>query len=138
MIGRESVFDPHVWRDWLPVLAVRNFDVPFHPIQNWFINRCSSEVDGLPAEGTFWRLVSNAVQALSADSMLVGADQSGCPPPPAVLVEADGALPALLHAAFIPHFYFKNYTYVPGIRILNLEYLIMTDDFTQIMTKCWP
>ena len=46
----------------------------------------------------------NAVQTLSADGVLVGADQGGSPPALAVVVEADGALPALPHVALIPHF----------------------------------
>ena len=121
MIGRESVFDPHVRRDCLPVIVARGFNVPFQPIENWLIDRCFSEVDGFPAEGTFWRLVSNTIQALSADSVLMGADQGGCPPAPAVLVIADGALPALLHVALIPHFYFMNYTYVPGNSNIKLR-----------------
>ena len=46
----------------------------------------------------------NAVQTLSADGVQVGADQGWRPPTSAVLVEADGALPALLQVALIPHF----------------------------------
>ena len=81
-----------------------DLEIPFQSIENRFIYRGFSEVDGLPAEGTVGRLAPHAVQALSADGVLVGADQGGRPPAPAVLVEADGALPALPHVALIPHF----------------------------------
>ena len=83
---------------------MRDFDVPFQFIEKLLVDSCFAEVDGLPAEGTVGRLVPHAVQALRADGVPVGADQGGHPPAPAVLVEADGALPALLQVALIPPF----------------------------------
>ena len=118
LVIRESVINPPVCRDCLPVIVARGFNVPFQPIEKRLVDNCFAEVDGLPAEGTVGRLVPNAVQALSADGVPVGADQSGRPPAPVVLVEADGALPALPQIALVPHFYFMNYTLLPGTVII--------------------